>query len=139
MDYRQRYNEAHLQWFKTEYPQAYADGFYCPPKMPAVAKANGLTQFILNWLKWSGYYGNRVSSAGRYLAGLYIKSTTRKGSADVVAIIKGVSIHFEIKVGKDKPSPDQLKEQAKVRGAGGHYEFVHTPEEFFTIIKRIIL
>jgi hypothetical protein len=112
MDYRQRYNEAHLQWFKTEYPQAYADGFYCPPKMPAVAKANGLTQFILNWLKWSGYYGNRVSSAGRYVpdkygGGKFIKGTTKKGSSDVSAIIKGVPLHLEVKVGRDTPSSRQ--------------------------------
>jgi hypothetical protein len=38
---------------------------------------------------------------------------------------------IEIKVGKDTPSQHQLKEQIKEREAGGCYEFISTPEQFF--------
>jgi hypothetical protein len=44
---------------------------------------------------------------------------------------------IEIKVGKDKPRPEQLAEQQRERQAGGIYEFVHTPEEFFIIFDQI--
>jgi hypothetical protein len=44
----------------------------------------------------------------------------------------------EIKVGKDKPSPEQLKEQAKERAAGGMYEFVNSPDDFLTIYNQML-
>jgi hypothetical protein len=45
---------------------------------------------------------------------------------------------IEVKVGKDRPSQDQLKEQAKERAAGGLYEFCRTPEEFLELYRLIV-
>ena len=44
---------------------------------------------------------------------------------------------IEIKTGKDKPRPEQLAEQQRERQAGGIYEFVHSPEEFFAIFDTL--
>jgi hypothetical protein len=49
----------------------------------------------------------------------------------------GRSIKIEIKCGRDKASPEQLAEQKRERQAGGIYEFVHSPEEFFIIFDQI--
>jgi hypothetical protein len=45
---------------------------------------------------------------------------------------------IEIKVGRDKPRPDQLTEQIRERKAGGIYEFIGTPEQFFELYDKIV-
>ena len=138
MNYRERYFEAHKAWFKVKYPTAWKDGYWTPPKMPSMSKANGLTRFVLNFIEWSGYRATRISSAGRMVDGRYIPGTTRKGTADISATIRGKSVMIEIKVGRDKPSPYQLAEQQKERAAGGIYEFVSGPDEFFSLYDSLL-
>jgi hypothetical protein len=70
--------------------------------------------------------------------GRYIPGTTRKGTADISATIRGKSVMIEIKVGRDKPSPYQLAEQQKERAAGGIYEFVSGPDEFFSLYDSLL-
>ena len=99
-----RYNEAHKQWFIKKYPSTFNDGHYSLPKTPIVSKSNGLTNFIVNAVNWLGGNATRVSSAGRLIDGVekqpsgtvlkvkkFIPSTTRKGTADITATIKGKS------------------------------------------------
>lgn len=148
---KQRYQVAHEQWFKIKYPHAYKDGFYLEPKMPKVDTANGLTTFITNYLSWMGHRATRINVMGRLVDGVekqpsgakigvkkWLPSSTRKGTADISATIKGRSVMLEIKVGKDKPRPDQLSEQIRERKAGGIYEFLSTPDEFFELYDKII-
>lgn len=45
---------------------------------------------------------------------------------------------FEVKIGNDKPSEHQLKEQDKERRAGGGYEFVKTIDEFLELFDKIL-
>jgi hypothetical protein len=142
---QQRYQQAHEAMFKIKYAAAYNGGFYCKPKMPKLATANGLTNFIVNFIDWTGGHANRISSAGRYIpgtnkfdGGMFIPSTTKKGTADVSAIINGKAVMLEVKVGKDKPSEAQLNVQNQVRAAGGVYEFVSTPEEFFAFYDKLL-
>jgi len=71
------------------------------------------------------------------VGGRWIHSTTRKGSADISSTIKGRSVMWEVKVGRDRPRPEQLAEQAKERAAGGMYEFISTPEQFFAIFDTL--
>lgn len=66
-------------------------------------------------------------------------SSTRKGTADISATIGGRACMLEIKYGKDRPSPAQIKEQAKERRAGGIYEFISTPQDFFDFYDKIKL
>ena len=131
MTSKQRYQQAHEKWFKETYPTAYADNHYAPPKYPITTKANGLTLYILNYINWMGYRATRISTSGRVVGGKYIYGQTRRGTADISATIKGRSCMFEIKVGKDKATEFQLKEQAKERAAGGEYYFTQSPEQFF--------
>jgi hypothetical protein len=142
---------AHLENFKKEYPGMYRDGKYIPPKMPDTKKSNGLTRFICNYINWIGFRATRVSSAGRMVDTVsvedsgtrlklkkFIPSTTRKGTADISATIKGRSVMWEVKVGKDRPSEYQLKEQQREINAGGMYFFVHNPDEFFEQLDTVM-
>lgn len=151
MTYKQRYQSAHEQWFRDQYPNAYKDGFYLEPKMPKVDTANGLTTFICNYLSWMGHRATRINVMGRLIDGVekqpsgakigvkkWLPSSTRKGTADISATIKGRSVMIEIKVGRDKPRPDQLAEQERERRAQGIYEFIGTPEDFFELYDKII-
>jgi len=151
MDYKQRYQAAHEEWFKIKYPNAYKDGFYLEPKIPKVNESNGLTTFICNYLSWRDHRATRINVSGRLVEGKekqasgvtlgvkkWIKSSTRKGTADISATIKGRSVMIEIKVGKDKPREDQLLEQARERKAGGVYEFIKTPDEFFSLYDLVL-
>ena len=65
MTFKKRYQAAHEQWFKIEYPHAYKDGYYLEPKYPKVDAANGLTTFICNFLHWKGHRATRVNVSGR--------------------------------------------------------------------------
>ena len=151
MTFKQRYQAAHEQWFKVEYPHAYKDGYYLEPKYPKVDAANGLTTFICNFLHWKGHRATRVNVSGRLVDAKekqasgnvigvkkWIPSSTRKGTADISATIKGRSVMIEIKVGRDKPRPDQLSEQIRERNAGGIYEFIGTPEQFFELYDFVV-
>jgi hypothetical protein len=133
-----RYNEAHHEWFKEQYPAAYKDGFYSPPPMPSVAKANGLTKYITNFLFWKGHRATRVNVQGRIVKGKWIPSSTRKGTADISATIRGRSVMIEIKVGSDRARPEQLQEQERERKSGGIYEFIRTAEEFLELYDKVV-
>lgn len=151
MTAKQRYNAAHEYNFKRVTPTAYRDGHYSQPSYPKVKTANGLTKFICNFLMWHEHRATRVNSTGRLIDGLekqpsgailttkkWIPGTTRKGSADISATIKGRSVMIEIKIGKDRPSEYQLKEQERERKAGGVYEFISTPEQFFELYDSLV-
>jgi len=45
---------------------------------------------------------------------------------------------LEIKIGKDRASPYQIAEQERERKAGGCYEFISTPEQFFVLYDSLI-
>lgn len=148
---RDRYNSAHKHNFQRAYPQAWNDGHYSPPPYPKVKTANGLTKFICNFLMWNEHRATRISSAGRMIDAperqpsgtvltvkKYIPGPTRRGSADISATIKGRSVMMEIKIGKDRASQYQLDEQARERKAGGIFEFISTPEEFFALYDKLM-
>lgn len=150
MTAKERYNTIHKTYMLKKCPTVCADGHYSVPKYPKIDTSNGLTNYIVNAINWQGGNATRVSSAGRLIDApqkqasgtvltvkKFIPSTTRKGSADVTATYKGKSIKFEIKIGKDKASQDQIDEQAREIAAGGYYFFVKTPEDFWQCLDSI--
>ena len=142
MTNKARYSAAHKIWFAQNYPTAFKDGFYAEPKMPVVTSANGLTTFITNYLNWLGHRATRINVSGRKVGDKWIRSSTRKGTADIGSTIKingiGRSVMWEVKIGNDKPSEFQIKEQMKERAAGGHYEFVSSVDEFFQLYDNLL-
>jgi hypothetical protein len=138
MTFKERYNAAHHEYYKVKYPNVVADGLYCSPTLPKYKTANGLTKFITNYILWAGWRATRVNTMGRQVGGKWIPGTTRKGTADISATINSRSVMIEIKIGSDKASQYQLKEQELERKAGGFFEFISTPEEFFIFYDYVI-
>ena len=150
--WRTRYAEAYKADFITRYPSAYKDGHYCAPKYPKVSTANGLTNAVCNYINWTGGVGNRINVQGRMVDGIertesglllgkkkFMKSTTLKGTADIIATLhNGVTWHIEIKVGKDKPRDRQIEMQARIRKTGSHYDFIHDMGEFFEMYDSLV-
>ena len=120
MTTKQRYNDAHKQWFSQAYPAAYRDGHYASPVFPKVATSNGLTRAIINFINWSGGNADRCNTVGRITKGFerqpsgtvlqvakFIPSANRRGSADITITILGRSVKWGVKIGRDKPSEYQ--------------------------------
>lgn len=147
------------QWCKDRYQAAHelnfnevakAAGHYFTPTMPDCNKSNGLTTAIEKFLLWNGHRATRQTSSGRLVkanekqpsgtilaVNKYIPGRTRKGTADIGSTINGRSVMIEIKIGNDKPSEYQLREQAIERKAGGVYEFIKTFEQFLTLYDSL--
>ena len=103
------------------------------------ATANGLTKSVLTWLQLNGHYCSRIQSQGQWnqKLGRFTKSTVRKGIGDVMAVIDGKTVMIEIKVGRDKLSPAQIKTQSDVERSGGIYWQIRTFDQFMTFYKLI--
>lgn len=144
----QRYKQAYRDWIRRTAPGFYeasgGDEMIIP--MPAVKTSNGLTKFVCNYLKWTGNYGNRINTMGRMIKSksgkaIMIKSSTRRGTSDINAIIKdsngiGRSCQIEIKI-NDRQSEYQKREEQRVNEAGGLYAIVRTPEDFFELFDKV--
>ena len=135
--WRDKYAALYVKHYQQTYPSVAAAGLIPKPKFPETKKANGLTRFVIDMINWSGGYANRISSAGRVVNGRYIPGTTRKGTADIHAIIKGHHFSIEIKVGKDRMSEWQEQERERVRNAGGNYMIVADPDSFCTALEYL--
>jgi hypothetical protein len=89
------------------------------------AKANGLTNCIIDWITFNGGFASRINSTGmmRKVGGQmrWTTGTSVKGIADVMATYQGRSLHIEVKIGKDRMSEAQKKVQAQVEKSGGLY------------------
>ena len=102
-------------------------------------KANDLTKLIVAWCKVNGFFASRINTQGTYDAKhkIYRRTTSRKGMADITAVINGRHVSIEVKVGKDKPREEQLKVAEEIKNAGGIYIFIHSFDEFLKQISEI--
>lgn len=134
-EYRRLYKEER----KRKYPIGYRDFPDMEPNMPKENHANGLTKLIMNFLTWKGGYANRINTQGQAHVHKiprfnlhsgkidttdqirYTKSTTKRGTPDINAIVAGKAVTIEVKVGKDKMSEAQLQQKATIEAAGGIY------------------
>ncbi|OJU26842.1 MAG: hypothetical protein BGN92_07130 [Sphingobacteriales bacterium 41-5] len=133
MNWKQAINEARARYM-TEHYQACKD-FGVPAKRYSDRTANALTACILDFLKYSGCYANRINTTGmpRNINGrtVWTKSTTNKGTADIDSIINGKPVKIEIKIGADKMSEAQHRERARIEAAGGIYLVVKDMQSFY--------
>lgn len=124
-----------LKFLKLNHIKATAPGFFWQsggfdykPKPYTDKTANGLTTAIEDFINFlPGGYGeaSRINSTGtpRVVDGKvsWTKGNTRKGIADIRATFNGRSISIEIKIGADRQSEAQIKEQKRITRAGGLY------------------
>jgi len=101
--------------------------------------ANELTRCIIAWLKINGHFGARVNSMGTYSQklGKYIRSGSRKGMADITAVITGKHVSIEVKTGHDRMRPEQWKVKSEIEQAGGVYIVASSFDNFLEQINGI--
>lgn len=121
-----------LKVLKHEHLKAKSPGFYelsggtkMKLKPYNDKTSNGLTKSIIDWITFNGGSATRVSCTGqvRKINGVmrYTHGTTRKGTSDIMACIKGKFVSIEVKVGKDRLSEFQVREKALIEKSGGVY------------------
>lgn len=124
---------------------------HCRPiKKFSDSSANELTKAILAYAKLKDFFAERQSSEGRYRPGKEVVNVIGqkrqmpgqwlpgqgKGKADIKALIKGRLIEIEVKHGKDRLRPDQIKYKEQIERSGGVYLVVKTWEDFYQQIKQ---
>ena len=107
--------------------------------MPDCSTSGGLQNAIIKYLTWRGWYANRISTTGRKIRDKWIHGTTKKGTADLHLIIKGVHISAEVKIGADRMSEHQHLEKLRVEKAGGKYWVIKTFEDFLLQFDKFLL
>lgn len=111
------------------------------PKRPKGETANRMTANVIRAITMQpGCVAYRINNVGVFDAakGIYRKGNTQPGIFDIHATIRGRSAWFEIKAGRDKPSPEQLIFQQEIRGAGGIAEFVYSTDEFLQFFTNLL-
>lgn len=102
--------------------------------------ANGITSAIVKYINLIGGMASRVNSMGTYDTKLkrYRPGTTRKGYADINATFGGKSIYIEVKHGKDRLRPEQVKFSEDVVRSGGYYFMATSFEDFHKWFNSVI-
>ncbi|MFA5298834.1 MAG: hypothetical protein WC389_11570 [Lutibacter sp.] len=108
------------------------DSVLCP-RVFRDDRANNLTKCVVEYIRLKGGFASRINNQGTFNRKLnkYIPSTSRKGLADVMATFRGLSLHIEVKAGKDVQSDEQKKVESEVRHAGGYYFLAKDFESFY--------
>lgn len=98
-----------------------------------VKNANTLTYTVKRCLELHGCYVTRVQSQGQWnqTLGRFTRSTTRRGTADLHAVINGRHVSIEIKWGRDQLSTRQRQTAQEVQQAGGIYLTVKDYDTFW--------
>ena len=119
----------------------------CTPAAWTGKPSNALTRKVIDFLRLSSHWAERVSNTGRMVdnrktfvdvAGRartigtvsWIKGSGTRGTSDIHASIAGRSVFIEIKTGADKMSAHQVEYAQKVRNAGAEYWIVRTFGDF---------
>lgn len=115
------------------------DPKFLAPRTHKDNSANSLTASIVKYIELQGGWASRINSTGVWdkRLGKYRTSTMKKGVADVMAVYKGLSLHIEIKIGKDQQSEYQKKVEADVNRAGGLYFVAKTFADFYTWFNQL--
>jgi hypothetical protein len=85
--------------------------------------ANALTGCIVKYITLKGGFASRINNQGTFnrKLGKYIPGTAKRGLPDIMGIFKGLSLHIEVKHGKDVQSDYQKRIESEVIRSGGLY------------------
>lgn len=102
------------------------------PRMFRDDNSNGLTRCIATYVTLKGGFASRINNQGTYKQRLHkcIPETSRKGLADIMAPFRGLSLHIEVKVGKERQSEAQKRIESEVNRSGGFYYVAKDFESF---------
>lgn len=148
-DHIQRYRDAKYKHEAEQYPHWIKDGHFIEPDIPNTATGNGLTEFIVKFLNWSGHFANRTSNEGRVIIDKdgkpkRIPSSSKNGMQDIDANLKhpdhpfGIPWKIEVKANRDTIKKHQIEFGEQVKKTGGVFSVVRSVEDFFSQYDRLI-
>lgn len=86
-----------------------------------MSAASELTNNVIDFIYRQGGYAWRSSSVGVFDSKrAMFRASAKKGVSDILAVFKGQLIAIEIKIGKDRLSPEQEGFLLNVSAAGGN-------------------
>lgn len=117
--------------------------------------ANGLERCIVRFLELEGYQAERIKNTGRFIdsrsivtdvvgrkrtvgSSKWVPGTGRSGTSDISSTIKGRSVKWEVKIGRDSQSPAQREYEELIKRAGGFYFIVKTFDDFYNKYKELL-
>ena len=108
--------------------------------MGKTSPANQLTNQILQFLYENGAYAWRQNTGGIYdkNIGIY-RMSAKKGVSDILACYKGKLIAIEVKIGKDRLSPEQAGFIQNIIHAGGSAFVACDFEQFKTWWSEMVV
>ena len=136
MNWKEELKKIKFENIKTKSPGFFilSGGYKMKLKPYKDNTTNELTKSVIDWINFSGGSANRINTQDQVRKEKvqlafgnvrkilrYTPSTTRRGTADIHAVMQGRHISIEIKIGADKLSVHQSKEQERITGAGGLY------------------
>jgi len=136
-----------LSKYPTVPPRAIAAGNFTDKT------ANGLTNCIVRWMELHGHYATRITSMGRQLpttkvvdvigrmhtmAGAWIPGTTKRGTADIHAVVNGRHVSIEVKIGLDRMSEAQHQTKKEIESSGGCFFVAKSFAGFVDFYKALI-
>lgn len=93
--------------------------------------ANELTNNVIDFIYRQGGYAWRQGSTGVFdVKQARFRTAAKKGVSDVLAVYKGQCIAIEVKIGKDRLSPEQDGFLQNISAAGGNSYVAKDFEEF---------
>ena len=103
-----------------------------------MSAANELTNKVIDYIYRQGGYAWRASSVGVYDTKLQtFRTAAKKGVSDVLACYKGRLVAIEIKIGKDKLSPEQVGFTRNIIHAGGEAFVAVDFDSFLSSWKKL--
>lgn len=125
-------NELYRNYIKKKYPSL--EDFHIGKYSKRDKDTNGLTKCIIDFLKYKGWQCERIVSSGKYDPKLkkFVYATSTKGTADISATIKGLSVKIEVKYGKDTLSEKQKRYRDEIIQSGGIYYVAKDFDNFVT-------
>lgn len=105
-----------------------------------MSDATELTNQIIDFIYRQGGYSWRASSVGVFdqKVGAY-RTAAKKGVADILAVFKGQLIAIEVKIGKDRLSPEQTGFIENIKHAGGLAFVVHDFDSFCELWNTLVI
>ena len=73
-----------------------------------------------------------------YHINVFGSGRTAKGAPDLITCINGEFVAFELKVKENKPQPDQIIHERRIKRSGGKHYYPYSIEEFETIINNLL-
>lgn len=106
--------------------------------------ANGLTRCIIDYIRFTGGFAERVNRMGfkrknKYGKEIWVSGGGTNGTADISAVLPGGrSARIEVKAGRDRIRPEQIRYAEKVTKAGALYFIARSFDEFLMWYGTVI-